>query len=43
MTTETQCELVPANKPQSDLTATPVPDEQLSISGRCTLVLSRSG
>jgi len=28
MTTQTQCELVPANEPQFDLTATPVPDEQ---------------
>ena len=28
MTTETQCELISANEPQLDLTATPVPDEQ---------------
>ena len=28
MTTETQCELISANEPQFDLTATPVPDEQ---------------
>lgn len=28
MTTETQRELMPANEPQFDLTATPVPDEQ---------------
>lgn len=28
MTTQTQCELVPANEPLFDLTATPVPDEQ---------------
>ncbi|MDN4239091.1 antirestriction protein, partial [Citrobacter freundii] len=28
MTTQTQGELVPANEPQFDLTATPVPDEQ---------------
>lgn len=28
MTTQTQCELMSANEPQFDLTATPVPDEQ---------------
>ena len=28
MTTQTQCELISANEPQFDLTATPVPDEQ---------------
>ena len=28
MTTQTQCELMCANEPQFDLTATPVPDEQ---------------
>lgn len=28
MTTQTQCELMSANEPQFDLTATPIPDEQ---------------
>ncbi len=28
MTTQTQCEFMSANESQSDLTATPVPDEQ---------------
>lgn len=28
MTTQTQCDLVPANEHQFDLTASPVPDEQ---------------
>lgn len=28
MTTQTQCELMPANEPQLNFTATPVPDEQ---------------
>lgn len=31
MTTQTQCELMSANEPQFDLTATPVPDEQRPI------------
>lgn len=43
MTIQTQCELMSANEPQFDLTATPVPDNSASISGRYTLALFRNG
>jgi hypothetical protein len=43
MTTQTQYDLAPANQPEFELTVTQYPMNSVSISGRSTLALSRSG
>jgi hypothetical protein len=43
MTTQTQHDLAPANEPEFELTARQYLTNSVSISGRSTLALSRSG